>query len=250
MIDPLLAAIAAVSDKSPAIKTALGLAAQRIIALEAKSAPVPPAVFAQNYSPAAMTALLTAGDLVRVAADRLTPTADDVCRFEVRAGDVYSNWSGERSQIQLPNVQGSEGERWTWQFKVLLDPAFQFAGGFYNVLFEHHHQGSTGSPPLTLQLHAGRWVVRQTNTATPGNDWTEYDVAAATPGAWQGIRVDCLLSVDPAKATTAVSVDAYTRTVTGKPNLYTGSNVYPMWGLYRAPSPLTQVVSFGPMVRL
>ena len=42
MSDPLLDAIAAVSDKSPAIKRALGLAAQRIIALEAVVTPPPP----------------------------------------------------------------------------------------------------------------------------------------------------------------------------------------------------------------
>lgn len=216
--------------------------------------PAPPpsnVLFTQAYDAASATKLATDGNIVAPHGYSVTFPNKDTCRFEVRAGDQYSTWSGERAQLQLPGIQGREGDRWHWRFAFTLDPGFQFATGFYNVLWEHHHTGLSGSPPCTLQLKGNRLVWRQVKSSDPGqaNYWTETDLAAAVPGARADVEVDCLLSTDPAKARTSVTVNGLAKTISG-PNLLAGMNVYVEWGLYRAPSPITQIVTFSPVDRL
>lgn len=219
--------------------------------------PTPAPIFVQYYTSEAMQSLRTAGDLATPKAYSLTTPGYDHARFEVRPGDQWSTWSGERSQIQRPDIQGREGDRWTWRFDLTLDPAFKLPpvfnpnAGDYLVLWEHHHTSSSGSPPCSLQIKGSRLVWTNVKSADPaqGNYWTPFDLAPATPGATVRITVDALLSTAPAKAWTMVKVGDKATFVTGLPNLYTGLAVYPMFGIYRAPSPQTMVATFGPVSR-
>jgi len=246
--DDLHALADAISDQSPRIKAFAVAVADALQPAAPTPTPVPS--FTQGYSAAEVQALRTAGEIVAPKSYSVTFPSSSAVRFEVRSGDQYSTWSGERAQIHLPNVQGGEGERWHWRFTFQLDPAFQFSSGFYNILWQHHHTGSTGSIPSSLNLHADRLVWRQVKSPDPAqsNYWNETDLAPAVPGATVTVDVDCLLSTDATKAQTVVTVDGKSVTIPG-PNLLTGMKVYPIWCLYRAPSPLTQVVTFGPVER-
>lgn len=264
MADPLIDAANAISDKSPAIKRFALLAAQRIIADEAPPPPilaptpplaVPPApVFTQGYSAAEVATLRTAGNIIPPKAYSVTFPSDKLARFEVRSGDQWLTWSGERAAIQLPQptFQGGEGDEWSWSTTFMLDPGFQFSTGFYNVLWQAHHTSSQGSPPITVQLHGDRVVLRivKSNDMAQSMYWDEFDLGAATPGTAQGLAVACHLSTDAAKGVTLAGIDHNTAVMQHRANLLTQApHNYVEWGLYRAPSPLTQVVSFGPMVR-
>ena len=256
MSDPLTDAANAISGSSPNVKRFAQLAADRILRLEAQvnppAPPTPGPVFVQGYTATEIQALRTAGNIVAPKAYSVTFPSATNAEFEVRSGDQYSTWSGERAQIQLPQTayQGKEGQAYHWHFTFTLDPAFQFSDGFYTVLWEHHHTGSTGSPPSSLQLHGANVVWRQVKSPDPAQSiyWTETPLAVATPGRPMAVDVSCVLSTDPAKAQTVVFVNGRQTAISG-PNLLTSMNVYPMWGLYRAPSPLTQVVTFSPVER-
>jgi hypothetical protein len=159
--DPLLDAIAAVSDKSPQIKRALGLAAQRIIALEKAPAPpptppprppgalvwdtfpTPPPLAGWASEPAGWSPELFAGanpglDLI------VTPTSGG------------PNPRSELTSAYRNDVQASQGvERWYRVVVTFPDPGYVPTRGEWNKYVEWHTGGpvqSAGGNSSTLEV--------------------------------------------------------------------------------------------------
>jgi Polysaccharide lyase len=165
-------------------------------------------------------------------------------RFEVRQGDDYEHWSGERAQIALYRHE-QEGTDSYWGWSLYLPRNYRDARSFFQVFAEWHHSGLTGSPPVTFQIVSGRLVIRIVRTADPARatSWDQYDLGPITPGRWTRFIYHARWSADPRQAVNDVFVNGMLRQhITGHPNLFSGYWNYLVVGWYRAAADITQVV--------
>lgn len=224
----------------------------QIGAVDPTPVPVPTALFVQGYSDAEIQNLFQAGDVVKPQGYSVSFPTHDTVRFELHQGDAYIPWGdlnngAERAQIHLPDRQrGKNNTPFDIRYSCMLDPNYQFANGYYNVMFELHHTGND-SPPITIQIHNGRYVLRQ--IYDPNSSlWNEYDVGPAIPGKWQNFKLSGFLSTDYTKAITHINLDANPMlTVAGKANMRTNTEIYVQYGIYRAKAPQLQIATYSPI---
>jgi hypothetical protein len=165
-------------------------------------------------------------------------------RFEVRPGDDYGHWSGERAQIALFRQEDEGGEAY-WGWSVYLPRDYRDSRSFFQVFAEWHHSGLTGSPPVTFQIVRGRYVVRIVRSSDPARAiaWDQYDLGGITPGRWTRFIFHAHWSTNPGQAVNEIWVNGMLKQrVTGHPNLFTGYWNYLVLGWYRQAVAVTQVV--------
>src|SRR5579864_7473656 len=167
-------------------------------------------------------------------------------RFEVRSGDDYGGWSGERAQLAGgSSTVETEGSNDWYSFDIYLPSDFQDSESSFQVFMEWHHSGTCCSPPVTFQDINGRYVVRvvRSNDSTKGNNWDQFDLGPAPRGAWTDFVVHFAWSSNPATAAIDVRRNGVlVQRIRHHPTLFSGFTNYLIAGWYRDPQPLTQVV--------
>jgi hypothetical protein len=111
---------------------------------------------------------------------------DTAARFEIRNGDIPPGDDEERVELVFPSscdvVEGNE--RW-YQFDVRLGDPTWSAPTSWEVIWQWHHQGSSGSPPLSLETFSDGTVklVQDGISPAPGpvTLWT------IRPGVWETV---------------------------------------------------------------
>jgi|SRR4051794_44057 hypothetical protein len=165
-------------------------------------------------------------------------------RFEVRPGDDYGHWSGERAQVATFTREQEDADSY-WGWSVYLPRDYRDSKSFFQVFAEWHHSGLTGSPPVTFQVINGRYVVRIVRSADPAQAifWDQYDLGPITPGRWTRFIYHARWSTDPKQAVNEIWVNGMLRRrIEDHPNLFVGYWNYLVVGWYRAAADITQVV--------
>lgn len=169
----------------------------------------------------------------------------NVVRFEVRDGDTFDGGSTERTELMLPTATHTvEGdERW-FQFDIRLgDPTWANTQS-WELNWQWHHDGLTGSPPLTVESGipgGSNTVMSMRQPGLSGNPtetlWT------IRPGEWERVTMHVKFSNNPAVGFVRVWVnDVEVLPMSIRRTMIDNLN-YPKCGIYRdGTSNNTQVV--------
>lgn len=170
-------------------------------------------------------------------------------RCELRDGDIWPQGGGERAQVRRgTSAVTFEGDESYYRFDLRRGPGWVDSGSFYQIVFEHHHNGLMGSPPLTYQIHGGNLVARIAKSADVAQSiyWTEVPLTALD-GVDDTDMVTCIAhqkwSADPTKAVNewwagprskrkTPEFRAARKSITA-PNLFVGFSNYLLAGIYR-----------------
>ncbi|MDX6423494.1 MAG: hypothetical protein QOI67_965 [Gaiellaceae bacterium] len=210
-------------------------------------------IAAGTLVPSASTAITWAGNfesndvsqfdsVYRVAADRIQVVSGTARqgsfsgRFEVRDGDKYGGWGGERAQVAKGgSATSGEGDESWWGWSVYLPNDYQDSTSFYQIFLEWHHNGLTGSPPVTFQVIKGRYVLRIVKSPDPAASmyWDQYDLGPAVLGQWADFTYHAKWSVDRTKALNEVWLNGAKVSTSNNPNLLSGFSNYVIAGWYR-----------------
>lgn len=169
----------------------------------------------------------------------------NVARFEVHDGDSFDGGSTERCELMFPSsCEVSEGdERW-YQFDIRLgDPTWNNSQ-VWELNWQWHHEGNTGSPPLTMESRPeGTMTFAQPGFAPLNGIWNP--LWTISPGTWERITWNVKFSTNPAigfvriwRNLAEVFPKEFRATMLDAHN-------YPKCGIYRAgTSTNTQIVMF------
>lgn len=140
---------------------------------------------------------------------------------------------GERSEF-VPGVEVVEGDELWFSFSTLLADGFPVDSDEWQVIMQWHHDGRTGSPPLALEVAAGRYLI--SGGWGSGEEPWEVPIGPASTG----VHVDWVFHVVFASDDNALIevwqngrkvIDAY-RPPAG--TLYDGQGNYLKIGYYRS----------------
>jgi hypothetical protein len=111
---------------------------------------------------------------------------ETVARFEIRNGDIPPGDDEERVELVFPSscdvVEGNE--RW-YQFDVRLGDPTWSAPTSWEVIWQWHHNGSTGSPPLEVGPYPdGTVKLSQDGLSSPPAPVTLWTIR---PGVWETV---------------------------------------------------------------
>jgi hypothetical protein len=169
----------------------------------------------------------------------------NVARFEIRNGDTAGGGTVERNELVLPSsCDVSEGaERW-YQFDVRLGDPTWVNPTDWELIWQWHHAGGTGSPPLSLETHSSGTVkLYQDGLSSPPTPLTLWTIR---PGEWERVVMNVKFSNDPAIGFIRVWVNnVEVMPKTFRRTMIDSSN-YVKCGIYRSGDHTsTQVLMYG-----
>jgi hypothetical protein len=169
----------------------------------------------------------------------------NVVRFEIRNGDTAGASTTERNELVFPrSCRVVEGDvRW-YQFDVRLgDPTWSKPTA-WEVMWQWHQAGDSGSPPIELGPHPDGTVKLSQDGLSPAPRATT--LWTIRPGTWERVTMLVTFSNDPAVG----SIQAWVNDVEVFPKTFRrtmlDSSNYLKCGLYRKGSHTnTQVLMYG-----
>lgn len=167
---------------------------------------------------------------------------ESVARFEIRDGD--STGGVDRTEVLFPgSCDTREGTVQWCEFNVRLgDPTWEDPDS-WEVMWQWHHEGSTGSPPIEIGPHSdGKVKLSQDGLDSPPSPRTLWTIR---PGVWEHVVIGVRFSEDEDEGWYRVVVNGVEVVPETPAQTLVDSGTYLKCGLYRDDaSTSTQVIMY------